>query len=116
MVTYAVSADSNANPYSVRAFQISRTAAAVGDTAMTSSRTFNQPFTYLRGGILYWPSWPTSTNPDREERHNLHTSYNLFERGGSSVVVEPAGVRVWTGPGRWARFRARCLEPTGLPD
>ena len=32
-------------------FRSPETAAATGDTAMTSSRTFNQPFTYLRGGI-----------------------------------------------------------------
>ena len=100
IVTYAVSADSNANPYSVRAFQISRNGGHNWGHRYDLI-TDLQPAIYVpqgEGSLL--AILAHLYQPEREERHNLHTSYNLFERGGSSVVVEPAGVRVvdWPWP------------------
>ena len=100
MVTYAVAADSNANPYSVRGFQISR------DGGQSWGHRYDiitdlQPAIYVpqeEGSLL--AILAHLYRPDPEERHNLHTVYTRFEHGGRSVVTEPAGVRVvdWPWP------------------
>ena len=100
MVTYAVSPDSNANAFSVLAFQISK------DGGQSWGHRYDiipeiQPAIFVpqeEGSLL--AILAHLYRPDQEERHNLHGVYTRFEQGGRSVVMEPAGVRVvdWPWP------------------
>ena len=100
MVTYAVSADSNANPYSVRAFQISRNGGRSWGHRYDLITDLQPSIFVPQGNGSLLTILAHLYQPGPEERHNFHTSYTRFERGGSSVVVEPAGVRVvdWPWP------------------
>ena len=100
MVTYAVSPDSNANAFSVLAFQISK------DGGQSWGHRYDiipeiQPAIFVpqeEGSLL--AILAHLYLPDQEEKHNLHGVYTRFEQGGRSVVMEPAGVRVvdWPWP------------------
>ena len=101
MVTYAVSADSNSNPFSVRAFQISRNGGRswghrYDPHPRPSTIHFRTSGRWISTGHP-GPPLPTRSGGKTQPSHELHS---FRARGGSRVVVEPGGVRVadWPWP------------------
>lgn len=108
IATYTLDPDTQANPYFLSGFQISKDR---GEHWGTRYATLIQhiPMTFIPAANNSLIALPSELLGGREGNQNLHGPYVKFEQGGEKVSMEPDGVRVVDWP--WPVSENHSLQP-----